>query len=46
MCRLHCCSADGPAAAVVTSPEAHPRPHTRDASQTLPDGNDHAPKRS
>jgi len=46
MCRLHCCSGDAPAAAVVTSPKAHPRSHTSGGSKTLPDGNDHAPKRS
>jgi len=46
MCRLHCCSANGPAATVVTSPEAHPHPDTCGGSKTLPDGDDHAPKRS
>jgi hypothetical protein len=46
MCRLHGCSADGPPAAVVTSPEAYPPPHTCDRSTTLPDGKDNAAKRS
>jgi hypothetical protein len=46
MCRLYCCSADGFPAAVVTSPKAYPPPRTCDRSTTLPDGNDHAPKRS
>jgi hypothetical protein len=45
MCRLHCYSADAPAAAVVASPAAH-APRICDASKSLPDDNDHAPKRS